>query len=184
MSFDQEGRAIDIEEKPSVPESNYAVTGLCFYDNDVIDIAHNITPSPRGELEITDVNKAYLERGELNVICLERGFAWLDTGTHAAFSQASTYVQTILELNNPSTPRGALNQLEKQITSARKGTHHGNSAEAKQVAKEFSEVMGTMRDIAFGKAWGALGMGISSRLIRDRLGRRPAFQNALAAAAG
>lgn len=95
VDFDKKGRAISIEEKPENPKSNYAVTGLYFYDNDVIDIAKNIKPSPRGELEITDVNRAYLERGDLNVGLLGRGFAWLDTGTHDSLMEAGHFVQTV-----------------------------------------------------------------------------------------
>ncbi len=95
VSFDAEGRAESIEEKPSVPRSNYAVTGLYFYDNDALDIAASVRPSARGELEITDVNRAYLERGDLNVERMGRGYAWLDTGTHESLLQASNFIQTI-----------------------------------------------------------------------------------------
>ena len=95
VEFDAEGRAISIEEKPESPKSNYAVTGLYFYDNRVVDIAKNVQPSPRGELEITDVNNAYLELGDLNVSVMGRGFAWLDTGPHDSLMAAGQYVQTI-----------------------------------------------------------------------------------------
>ena len=95
VSFDAQGRAVDIEEKPKQPKSNYAVTGLYFYDNDVVNVARNIRPSPRGELEITDVNKVYLERGALNVELLGRGYAWLDTGTHESLLAAAHVVQVV-----------------------------------------------------------------------------------------
>ena len=97
VDFDAQGRARDIEEKPSKPKSSYAVTGLYFYDNDVLDIAAAVKPSDRGELEITDVNKAYLARGDLYVEMMGRGYAWLDTGTHASLLQAAQFVQTIEE---------------------------------------------------------------------------------------
>ena len=95
ISFDKNGIAVDIEEKPAHPKSNWAVTGLYFYDNTVLDIAAGLNPSPRGELEITDVNNVYLQRGALRVEKLGRGFAWLDTGTHESLLDASGYVETI-----------------------------------------------------------------------------------------
>jgi glucose-1-phosphate thymidylyltransferase len=95
VEFDADWKVLSIEEKPDTPKSSYAVTGLYFYDNDVVDIAKSITPSPRGELEITDINNAYQSRGDLKVELLGRGFAWLDTGTHDSLLEAGQFVQTV-----------------------------------------------------------------------------------------
>jgi len=95
VSFDKAGHAVDIEEKPAQPKSHYAVTGLYFYDSDVVEIARGIRPSPRGELEITDINLAYLQRGDLHVEVLSRGTAWLDTGTHNSLLDAANFIRVV-----------------------------------------------------------------------------------------
>lgn len=100
VEFDDEMNAVSIEEKPEHPKSNYAVTGLYFYDNDVVKIAKNVKPSPRGEVEITDINKEYLERGDLSVEVMGRGYAWLDTGTHSTLLEAASYIETVQRMQN------------------------------------------------------------------------------------
>jgi glucose-1-phosphate thymidylyltransferase len=95
VEFDKQGRAISLEEKPKIPKSRYAVTGLYFYDNDVVNLASSLKPSPRGELEITDLNRCYLESGSLDVELMSRGMAWLDTGTHDSLFEAGLFIQTI-----------------------------------------------------------------------------------------
>lgn len=95
VEFDKEGKAISLEEKPLEPKSNYAVTGLYFYDNSVVEMAKTLKPSPRGELEITDINRLYMEQGRMSVAMMGRGYAWLDTGTHQSLIEASNFIQTI-----------------------------------------------------------------------------------------
>ncbi|WP_367292165.1 glucose-1-phosphate thymidylyltransferase RfbA [Leuconostoc mesenteroides] len=100
VEFDKDGKALSIVEKPEQPKSNYAVTGLYFYDNDVVEIAANVKPSERGEIEISDINQAYLDRGDLDVQVMGRGYAWLDTGTHDSLLEASSFIATIQEQQN------------------------------------------------------------------------------------
>ncbi|GMA70532.1 glucose-1-phosphate thymidylyltransferase [Leuconostoc litchii] len=100
VEFDKEGKALSIVEKPEQPKSNYAVTGLYFYDNDVVDIAANVKPSARGEIEISDINQAYLDRGDLDVQVMGRGYAWLDTGTHDSLLEAASFIATIQKQQN------------------------------------------------------------------------------------
>ncbi|MEX0381015.1 glucose-1-phosphate thymidylyltransferase RfbA [Leuconostoc sp. MS02] len=100
VEFDEQGKALSIVEKPEHPKSNYAVTGLYFYDNDVVEIAANVKPSDRGEIEISDINQAYLDRGDLDVQVMGRGFAWLDTGTHDSLLEASSFIATIQKQQN------------------------------------------------------------------------------------
>jgi len=95
VEFNSDGKVISLEEKPAIPKSNYAVVGLYFYDNSVVEIAANLKPSPRGEIEITDLNREYLNRGEMNIQLMGRGYAWLDTGTHDSMHEASTFVKII-----------------------------------------------------------------------------------------
>ncbi|MBZ5975039.1 glucose-1-phosphate thymidylyltransferase RfbA [Leuconostoc gelidum subsp. gelidum] len=100
VEFDNDGKALSIVEKPEQPQSNYAVTGLYFYDNDVVEIAVNVKPSARGEIEISDINQAYLDRGDLDVQVMGRGYAWLDTGTHDSLLEASSFIATIQKQQN------------------------------------------------------------------------------------
>lgn len=136
VSFDAEKRAISLEEKPIHPRSNYAITGLYFYDNDVIEIAKQVTPSARGELEITSINQAYLERGDLHVELLGRGFAWLDTGTHESLLEAAQFVETIekrqgykvacleeIAFNQGWLTRGALAELSYSLRKSGYGNY-------------------------------------------------------------
>ena len=136
VEFDEEGNALNIEEKPAHPKSNFAVTGLYFYNNQVLDIAASLRPSPRGELEITDVNRAYLHRGALKVETLGRGVAWLDTGTHESLLQAATFIEAIetrqgLKVNCPEEiafrsgyiDAGQLERLAQPLVKTQYGTY-------------------------------------------------------------
>jgi glucose-1-phosphate thymidylyltransferase len=133
VEFDKEGTVLGIEEKPERPKSKYAVPGIYFYDNQVVSIAKELKPSPRGELEITDVNKVYLERGELTVRLLGRGFAWLDAGTHESLQQAGTFVQAIQNrqgfriacIEEIALSRGYIDTAQLAILAARYKNDYG-----------------------------------------------------------
>lgn len=145
VEFDHEGRVRSIEEKPSAPRSNWAVTGLYFYDNQVVDIARNIRPSARGELEITDVNRVYLELGELRVVQLKSGHAWLDTGTHDSLLEASEFVRTIerrqgiqvASLESIAFELGYINHSQLLVAAARLG----QSSYSKALIREVNDLV-------------------------------------------
>lgn len=138
VEFDAKGRAVSLEEKPARPRSNYAVTGLYFYDNRVLDIAASLAPSPRGELEITDVNRRYLELGDLEVEVMGRGIAWLDTGTCAALHQASNFIEAIQErqglkvacLEEIAWRKGFISSAQLEALGARIGGDYGRYLKA------------------------------------------------------
>jgi len=145
VDFDPEGNVLGIEEKPAQPKSKYAVPGIYFYDNEVINIAKALKPSPRGELEITDVNKAYLEKKQLTVKLLGRGFAWLDAGTHESLQQAGTFVQAIQDrqgfriacIEEIAFNRGYINTQELMYLAKKYNNDYGEYL--KDIAKEHQE---------------------------------------------
>lgn len=129
VEFNENGKAVSIEEKPTQPKSNYAVTGLYFYDNLVVEYAKHLKPSARGELEITDLNRIYLEKNKLNVELFGRGFAWLDTGTHKSLLQAGQYVQTIEE--NQGIKIACLEEIAYRVGFLSKDTIQQNAEKYK-----------------------------------------------------
>ena len=137
VEFDKDGKAMSLEEKPKEPKSNYAVTGLYFYDNKVVEYAKNLKPSARGELEITDLNRVYLEKNALSVELLGRGFAWLDTGTHNSLLKAGQYVQTIEE--NQGIKIACLEEIAYRMGFLTKENIH-NSADKYKNNEYFSYV--------------------------------------------
>ncbi|MCG6922325.1 MAG: glucose-1-phosphate thymidylyltransferase RfbA [Acidobacteria bacterium] len=143
VEFDETGRAIGLEEKPAKPRSAYAVTGLYFYDNRVLDIAASLTPSARGELEITDVNRAYLETGELHVEELGRGMAWLDTGTNEALLQASTFIQAIEQRQDLKVACPEEVALNMGYISAEDVRHIGRSMERNEYGRYLLRLVGS-----------------------------------------
>ena len=121
VEFDKNGKAVSIEEKPAQPKSNYCVTGLYFYDNKVVEYAKNLKPSARGELEITDLNRIYLEKGQLNVELLGQGFTWLDTGTHESLVDATNFVKTVETHQHRKDRMPGGNRLLKRLDFQRRG---------------------------------------------------------------
>mgnify|MGYP000444111894 CR=1 FL=1 len=131
VEFDKDGKAISIEEKPEHPKSNYCVTGLYFYDNKVVEYAKNLKPSARGELEITDLNRIYLEEGQLNVELLGQGFTWLDTGTHESLVDATNFVKTMETHQHRKNRVSGRNRLLKRLDLKRRSSKSIRTAEKK-----------------------------------------------------